>query len=100
LHSVTGVQTCALPIYAVLSLAPDDIPSVMEVIEGFDPASAPDTPERGFVIRTESGDAAFAFHRREILELRELVRRAGDYLGGGTPSRDEPRPRFPRSLLN
>lgn len=85
---------------AVLCLAPDDVQSVLEVIEGFDPVSAPDTPVRGFVIRTESGDAAFVFHRREILELRDLVRRAQAHLAGAGHAAEEPRPRFDRSLLN
>jgi len=85
---------------AVLCLAPDDLPSVLEVIDAFDPDTAPDTPRRSFVIRTEGGDAAFAFHRREILELRELVRRAGRYLDREAEASDLPRPRFARSLLN
>ena len=84
---------------AVLCLAPDDLSSVLDVIDAFDPDGAPDSPRRSFVIRTESGDAAFAFHRGEILELRELVRLAGRHL-----RRDDavilPSPRFARSLLN
>ena len=85
---------------AVLCLAPDDLPSVHEVIDAFDPETAPDTPARDFVIRTESGDAAFAFHRRELLELRELVRHAEHYLERGPAGTALPRPRFSRSLLN
>ncbi len=85
---------------AVLCLQPDDLESVLEVIEAFDPHSAPDTAVRSFVIRAESGDAAFAFSRREILELLELTRRAQAHLAGGEPPREEPRPRFARSLLN
>jgi hypothetical protein len=85
---------------AVLCLAKDDLSSVMEVIAAFDPDSAPDTPRRAFVIRTEGGDAAFAFHRREILELRELVRRSGEYLSTDDDEPNLPRPRFSRSLLN
>lgn len=85
---------------AVLTLAPDDLSSVLEVIDGFDPDTAPDTPARGFVIRAESGDAAFAFHRRELLELRELVRHAGYYLEGRASASTALRPRFSRSLLN
>ena len=85
---------------AGLCLAPDDLPSVMEVIDAFDPDTAPDTSARDFVIRTEGGDAAFVFHRRELLELRELVRHAGRYLENGPAGLSLPRPRFSRSLLN
>lgn len=85
---------------AVLCLAPDDLPSVLEVIDAFDPDTAPDSPRRSFVIRTESGDAAFAFARAEILELRELVRSAGRHLARGETPTNLPRPRFARSLLN
>lgn len=85
---------------AVLCLMPDDLPSVLEVIDAFDPDTAPDTPRRSFVIRTESGDAAFTFNRAEILELRQLVRLAGRHLEGGAETSSLPRPRFARSLLN
>lgn len=85
---------------AVLCLAPDDLPSVLEVIDAFDPDTAPRSPRRSFIIRTESGDAAFAFDRAEILELRELVRSAGRHLGRDDETSIHPRPRFARSLLN
>jgi len=58
---------------AVLYLQRDDFASVLRVIDGFDAESAPDSPRRDFVIRTEHDDAAFAFTRREVLELRGLV---------------------------
>lgn len=84
---------------AVLCMTSDDFESVLQVIDGFDPDTAPDTRTRGFVIRTESGDAAFVFDRRELLELRELVHRAEDYvMREHAPA--APRPRFSRSLLN
>ena len=84
---------------AVLCMASDDFESVLQVIDGFDPDSAPDGRSRPYIIRTESGDAAFAFDRRELLELRELVHRAEDYVMRDAPSAG-PRPRFSRSLLN
>lgn len=85
---------------AVLCLAPEDLPSVLAVIDSFDPPTAPDVPDRDYLIRNESGDAAFAFGRRELLELRELVLRAERFLASGHASPAAPRPRFARSLLN
>ncbi len=86
---------------AMLTLQRDDFGSVLDVIAGFYPGAAPDSAERGFVIRTESGDGAYCFHRRELLELRELVVRAERALAPAGPALDGPRPRFDtRSLLN
>lgn len=58
---------------AVLYLERDDFTSVLRVIDGFDVDSAPDSPRRDYVIRTQHDDAAFAFSRREVMELRGLV---------------------------
>lgn len=58
---------------AVLYLERDDFASVLRVIDGFDAEGAPDSPRRDFVIRTQHDDAAFAFTRREVMELRGLV---------------------------
>jgi hypothetical protein len=84
---------------AVLCMERDDFASVLQVIDGFDPDTAADSRTRAFIIRTESGDAAFAFDRRELLELRELVHRAEVYVMRDEPAAG-PRPRFSRSLLN
>lgn len=60
---------------AILSLAPADLDSVLEVIESFDVEGAPETepPRREFILRTEHDQASFAFSRSEVMELRELV---------------------------
>lgn len=60
---------------AVLSLDLSDFDSVLEIIDSFDADRAPDPfPERrGFLIRTQHDDAAFAFSKAEVIELRELL---------------------------
>jgi hypothetical protein len=60
---------------AVLSLGLADLDSVLEIIDSFDVDRAPDPfPERrGFLIRTQHDDAAFAFSKAEVVELRELL---------------------------
>jgi hypothetical protein len=60
---------------AVLSLDLPDLDSVLEIIDSFDADRVPDPfPERrGFLIRTQHDDAAFAFSRAEVIELRELL---------------------------
>ena len=60
---------------AVLSLGLADLDSVLEIIESFDVDSAPDAfpGRREFLIRTQHDDAAFAFNKAEVIELRELL---------------------------
>lgn len=82
---------------AVLYLERNDFEPVLRVIDGFDAEAAPDSPKRDFVIRTEHDDAAFAFSRREVIELRRLVLGARRALG----LREGAATRFdPRALLN
>lgn len=59
---------------AVLHLDREGLAAVGELVDSFGAESAADSPVRSFVMRTRQDDAAFAFDRSEVLELRELVR--------------------------
>lgn len=88
---------------AVLALDEDDLRSVLSIIDSFDLDSAPRDADgqRSFLIRTQHDEAAFAFSRREALELRDLLVGARRALGSAVASPMLPMPRsVQRSLLH
>lgn len=82
---------------AVLVLDAEGVDSVLQLIETFAVDSAPDhpPPRRDFLIRTEHGDAAFAFSKDEVMELRDLLTHARAAVmrrRGESPARPTVRP--------